>query len=107
MGAEGLKTMERELSETLFELIGGLYESDSHIPISVDSIEIAAPVSVRLRWSEDGVSLLASPPVTSYRTGIEQVVQPLKVTAVAARTETALRVTDDSPSEDVDHGRTR
>ena len=74
--------MDRELSDTLFDLVGSLYQSDETVPLSVESVEIVAPVVVRLVPGEDGPRLLAAPPGTAFRTGFEPIVQPLRVTAV-------------------------
>lgn len=96
--------MDRELNETLIELIVGVYQSDEEMPLSVESIEISAPVTVRLRWSETGVSLLASPPVTSYRTGIEPVVHPLRLVAIESSTKASSTSDSVLLTEGISHG---
>lgn len=79
--------MDPELSDTLIELLGGLYQADDEVPLTVVSVEIKAPVTVRLHQTDEGLLLLASPPVTAFRTGIEPVVHPLTVTATSASTD--------------------
>ncbi len=80
--------MKAELHHTLFELIGRLDPGDSGQGIvGLESVEVRAPVAVSWQWDHEGIHLLASPPSTAYRTGIEPVVQPLTVTAVAMPSE--------------------
>lgn len=94
--------MKRQLHDTLFELIGGLQPTTDETGLVVDTIEITAPVTVSWRHEKDGLCLLASPPETIYRTGIEPVVQPITVTAIssssAAWPETEAEVENAGPS---------
>ncbi len=77
-------SMKRELHQTLFELLGSLYQAAAGTPVSVESVEIEAPVTMSWRWSGEELHLLASPAETAYRTGVESVVHPMRVTAVSA-----------------------
>jgi hypothetical protein len=80
--------MKPELHHTLFELIGRLDSGESGQGIvGLESLEVRAPVTVSWQWDREGIHLLASPPSTAFRTGIEPVVQPLTVTAVAMQSE--------------------
>ena len=94
--------MKRELHHTLLELGGGLYPATGGTGIVLESVEVTAPVTVSWRHGRQGLSLLASPPETIYRTGIEPVVQPITVTAVSTSSadwpELATEVDDAEPN---------